>query len=174
MRFLIHFVGDIHQPLHSTSRVDNEYPAGDRGGNSVPLPSKDGAKNLHAVWDAVIYSEAGDYNTPLSANDWTSLSNEAKKLMKMYPIDSKTANEIDPKVWANDSFKISQEIVYKGIHENEKLSDDYIKKAEELAQKQVVIGGYRLASMIKSLKLDNWGVREESAAETEIKFLGIF
>ena len=62
LRLLMHYTGDVHQPLHATARVDHEYPAGDRGGNSFPLPSKDGAKNLHAVWDAVVYSEAGDYN----------------------------------------------------------------------------------------------------------------
>jgi len=55
LRLIIHYVGDIHQPLHSVSRVDDSYKAGDRGGNSVRLPSKDGASNLHAVWDAVAY-----------------------------------------------------------------------------------------------------------------------
>ena len=61
MRLLMHYTGDIHQPLHATSRVNKEYPAGDRGGNSFPFPSIDGAKNLHSVWDSVIYTEAGDY-----------------------------------------------------------------------------------------------------------------
>jgi hypothetical protein len=60
MRLLMHYTGDIHQPLHATSRVDKEYPAGDRGGNSFHLPPIDGAKNLHAVWDSVVYSEADD------------------------------------------------------------------------------------------------------------------
>lgn len=61
MRLLMHYAGDIHQPLHATSRVNHEYTAGDRGGNSFPVPSIDGAKNLHSVWDSVIYSEAGDF-----------------------------------------------------------------------------------------------------------------
>ena len=62
MRLILHYVGDIHQPLHATSRVNHEYPQGDRGGNSVPLPSVDGAKNLHSVWDSVVYSQTSDYN----------------------------------------------------------------------------------------------------------------
>jgi hypothetical protein len=61
MRLMMHYAGDIHQPLHATARVNNDYPAGDRGGNSFPIPSIDGAKNLHSVWDSVIYSEANDY-----------------------------------------------------------------------------------------------------------------
>lgn len=55
MRFLLHLVGDIHQPLHSTARVNEDYPRGDKGGNAFPLPSHYGAKNLHAVWDKVLY-----------------------------------------------------------------------------------------------------------------------
>jgi hypothetical protein len=61
MRLMMHYTGDIHQPLHATSRVNADYPAGDRGGNSFAVPSIDGAKNLHSVWDSVVYSEAEDY-----------------------------------------------------------------------------------------------------------------
>jgi hypothetical protein len=75
MRFLIHYTGDVHQPLHGTARVDHEYPTGDRGGNSFPLPTKQEAKNLHAVWDSVLYEFSDDstlvslsffINTPFS------------------------------------------------------------------------------------------------------------
>lgn len=41
MRFLIHYVGDLHQPLHCSSRVNGDYPKGDRGGNSFKLPAAD-------------------------------------------------------------------------------------------------------------------------------------
>jgi len=37
MRLLIHYCGDIHQPLHATSRVDHEYPKGDFGGNTFKI-----------------------------------------------------------------------------------------------------------------------------------------
>lgn len=59
MRFLIHYVGDVHQPLHATTRVDHNYTRGDFGGNLVYLPAKSGAGNLHAVWDSVIYEFTG-------------------------------------------------------------------------------------------------------------------
>lgn len=55
LRLLIHYVGDIHQPLHATARVNSKYPKGDAGGNFVTIPTKDGAKNLHSVWDSVNY-----------------------------------------------------------------------------------------------------------------------
>ena len=59
MRFIIHYVGDMHQPLHSTTRVDHKYPKGDFGGNLVYLPDREGAHNLHAVWDSVGYEFTG-------------------------------------------------------------------------------------------------------------------
>ena len=65
MRLLMHYVGDIHQPLHATSRVDHKYNSGDRGGNSFPLPVKDSVKNLHALWDSVLYEFTG-YETLVS------------------------------------------------------------------------------------------------------------
>ena len=63
LRMIIHYVGDLHQPLHSSALVDTEFPSGDRGGNSEHLPSKDGASNLHAVWDSVLYEYTGYPNT---------------------------------------------------------------------------------------------------------------
>lgn len=65
MRLLIHYVGDIHQPLHATSRVDHEYISGDRGGNSFPLQAKDSVNELHALWDSVLYEFTG-YETLVS------------------------------------------------------------------------------------------------------------
>jgi hypothetical protein len=62
MRLLLHYAGDIHQPLHATSRVNHEYTQGDRGGNSVALPSFSGANDLHSVWDSVVYSKANDFD----------------------------------------------------------------------------------------------------------------
>lgn len=55
LRLLIHYHGDIHQPLHSLSRVNPEFPAGDRGGNSFPLPGHYSIKELHAAWDSLLY-----------------------------------------------------------------------------------------------------------------------
>ena len=55
LRLLIHYVGDIHQPLHATSRVDSKYPKGDAGGNFFHVPQKGDVKNLHSVWDSVVY-----------------------------------------------------------------------------------------------------------------------
>jgi hypothetical protein len=97
MRFLIHYVGDVHQPLHGSSRVDKEYPEGDRGGNSFPVPSIDGAKNLHSVWDSVAYEFTDDYSLPLSADNWTLLTQQAADLVAKHPKSSlKSTTDLSP------------------------------------------------------------------------------
>ena len=55
LRLLIHYVGDLHQPLHSSSRLNDKYPKGDAGGNFFKLPSKNTVTNLHAAWDSMVY-----------------------------------------------------------------------------------------------------------------------
>ncbi len=59
LRMIIHYVGDVHQPLHTTAAVDAQYPRGDAGGNYEALPSICGAANLHAVWDSIAYNYCG-------------------------------------------------------------------------------------------------------------------
>lgn len=41
--------------MHALSRVNTEFPAGDRGGNSFPLKNHYSISELHALWDSVIY-----------------------------------------------------------------------------------------------------------------------
>jgi hypothetical protein len=49
--WLLHLVGDLHQPMHSTALFSERFPTGDRGGNSIPLVQGD---NLHAQWDNLL------------------------------------------------------------------------------------------------------------------------
>ena len=60
LRMFIHFVGDIHQPLHATSRFTVEFPDGDRGGNSFKLTKQGEVSELHALWDSAIQHYAND------------------------------------------------------------------------------------------------------------------
>jgi len=160
MRLLLHYAGDVHQPLHATSRVDHEYPAGDRGGNSFPVPSKEGAKNLHSVWDSVAYEFVGHEVLPFTAATWEVNGADAKRLADKYPIGAE-GNNLNPNDWAADSFKISESFVYADIKEGEDLPADYLTKAQELAEKQIVLGGTRLANLLMSLKLSDTTSAEE-------------
>ena len=56
LRFLIHYLGDIHQPLHCMTRVNPDFPHGDKGGNAFELKSHYRVYELHALWDSVMYA----------------------------------------------------------------------------------------------------------------------
>ena len=129
LRFLMHYVGDIHQPLHATSRVDDKYPAGDRGGNSFPTKSHYGTKELHAVWDKVLFEFHVTEKVPITDDDWVNQGNIAQRIMSENP-ESEIDASMDPTVWANESYEIASTFIYKGISEGDdlKLNTDYITK----------------------------------------------
>ena len=53
-RYLLHVVGDIHQPLHDTMMFNATYKTGDLGGNLIKIVTPDGADmNLHAYFDSI-------------------------------------------------------------------------------------------------------------------------
>ena len=127
MRLLIHYVGDLHQPLHCSSRVNGQYPAGDRGGNSFRLPAAD-QKELHAFWDSVAlefadsngneYGIYGYAKLPFSASDWTNYGNIAQRYRDTYTVSDSVAKDLDVMNWAADDFKITHDFLYTGIKEN--------------------------------------------------------
>lgn len=97
MRLLIHYVGDIHQPLHASSRFTAEFPNGDRGGNSYHLKPNGEINELHALWDSVLQEFSVDLSlvrfplllnnkfSPLTPLTGTSLDKMLRILLKNTP-----------------------------------------------------------------------------------------
>merc|ERR1712166_1643385 len=153
-RLLIHYSGDIHQPLHATARVDHEYTHGDRGGNSFRLPMKESAGNLHAVYDSVFYEFTGYPNLPFNSADWDKFGKIASDLVSKYPVEGLgSVKDLDFVDWANDSFKIASTFTYDEINHNENkaLPADYIAKGKTIMESQIVIAGFRLRYLIDSM-----------------------
>ena len=122
IRFLLHFIADIHQPLHATSRVNSNYPDGDKGGNEFDLPSHYGADSLHAVWDKVVYEFKYYPTLPFTDETWAEIGDYANEFTTKFPMDeSLIVDEMDPLVWAQESWQITKDFVYVGITENEEL-----------------------------------------------------
>lgn len=156
MRLLLHYVGDIHQPLHCTSRVNKDYPSGDRGGNDVPIKTHKSVKELHAVWDDVVYELVGHDDLPYSQDDWEAQGKLASTMNKKYTITSAEEANMNSMSWGQESFEISKDFVYKTVKEHEALSDDYVSKGRVIAERQIVLAGHRLANLLKSLNLDSF------------------
>lgn len=114
LRLIIHYVGDIHQPLHATAMIDSTYPTGDRGGNSESLPSISGAGNLHAVWDSLMYVYTAYPVLPLSTSSWSWYTTEVSNMASAYPIVKSNLYDGNFAEWANQSYTIAVNNVYPG------------------------------------------------------------
>jgi len=151
LRFLIHFISDIHQPLHCVSLVSEHFPDGDNGGNKFHVRHDGEDTNLHAVWD-----KAGgklDENINFSRKFyWRSVKKYARKLQKNYPrsIYKRDINQLNPKAWAKEGYRLSKKYVYV-INENETLTEDYLARTYQLSEQRMTIAGYRLAKVLNRL-----------------------
>jgi len=131
LRFLIHLVGDIHQPLHVGNGLD-------RGGNDYKIKWFYSNSNLHRIWDSELIEgkqlsyteivESIDFVTPIKVKEWQGLT---------------TAQ------WANESATI-RETIYpeNGL---EKIGYEYSYQYWELVQEQLLKGGIRLAGVLNDI-----------------------
>lgn len=106
MAFLIHFVGDVHQPLHAATD-------GDRGGNCVnlihPLVHSDGTKTteLHAVWDVD--------EVIAMANALGSESSIVATLFQRFK-NGATVAQLMPTDWAHESNDLAKKDIYQKLN----------------------------------------------------------
>ena len=98
--WLEHLVGDVHQPLHATSRFTKNHPNGDAGGNLVYLCAKPCKYELHVYWDGLL----GDDLTIDQAKQTVD-----SLLMAGEP---KGADNAMPRSWANESFDLAKSTAY--------------------------------------------------------------
>jgi len=132
--FLIHFVGDMHQPLHSSDNAD-------KGGNDVHVVLNGRPTNLHSVWDSGLLGLMG-------------------KEDELFPVYEKDAAKHERKWargsvsdWAEESHKEAQKITYGRLPKAAAgaaitIDEKYDKKAEPLVKLQIEKAGVRLAHVL--------------------------
>jgi hypothetical protein len=166
---LIHFVGDVHQPMHATDRDD-------RGGNGVLIagvPFTDlwpgTVPNLHAFWDKAFRFDAGG---PKVVELWTApgvpgrpkapgegiIAAEAKKICAQFPRAKFSAalQRSDPVDWARESHLLGCTAGYpEGAIASETevvaVTPEFATKARAIAEERVALAGYRLADLLNGL-----------------------
>ena len=138
---LEHLVGDVHQPLHATSRFSVDLPMGDRGGNSVALCASPCKDELHAFWDEVL----GTRKLPATA------ITAADKLPAAPAADAAVADE---QTWITESFEAAKQFVYAapvgpgaGPYT---LDATYKLHAKTEAKARIELAGIRLANLINA------------------------
>jgi hypothetical protein len=154
--WLLHLVGDIHQPLHATARFTSALPQGDDGGNKVKLHCADCPSNLHAFWD-----EALGLTTKLAAPpeqkglpDEPSIHAIIAFAQKLRRANTSLAAKSSESVWVQESFIAAQKKVYPSLVANPDgtftLTAGYKKSAVSLAKKRIALAGARLANLLNT------------------------
>jgi len=158
LRLIIHFVGDIHQPLHCATRVDSAHPEGDRGGNlvSIKIPGTGGklkTTNLHSYWDGGIstFPPTGPNFKPPPLSQ---IPAAAAKAMAGNP-DTDPALKLDDPfnftAWADESLTLAKDVAYKGITKGAKPNAAYKNASVKVVRQRVAWGGYRLAALLNAI-----------------------
>jgi hypothetical protein len=136
-----HLVGDLHQPLHSTTRITAEMPKGDAGGNAVKITP---ASELHAYWDNLLgLGDTSNYSVAVKA---------AKNLPAANPAlvaDTKVAD------WTLEGFMLAKTKAYKNPPVGKglgpyTLTPAYHTAALTVARQRVALAGARLAVLLNA------------------------
>jgi hypothetical protein len=133
--FLVHFLGDMHQPLHCENNND-------RGGNDVPVSFMGMNTNLHALWDS------GLLRTMPAEDQLFATLNQAITADRVTEWSSGTVEQ-----WAGESFQAAKTTVYGPLPTTEKgqpvpLGEGYERIAEPVLEQQLEKAGVRLAAIL--------------------------
>jgi S1/P1 Nuclease len=154
--WILHLVGDIHQPLHTTALFSDTFPEGDRGGNLAYVVLRDGAKKtkLHPMWDGLLGNSTSASALGRVVKQVEDLPTKDQDVIKQSVENNKTVES-----WAKESFEIAKKSAYLegrlpigAEHEDAgKIAvapADYVQKAGHVARVQVAKAGSRLAITI--------------------------
>jgi hypothetical protein len=137
--WLLHLVGDVHQPLHATSRFTHSQPNGDAGGNLVALCQPPCRNELHAFWDNV----PGTEKNPMVA---------IRRAAHLPRPDDHVAAIDDERQWIHESFLIAQNSVYiPPLGDGPgpwRIDAPYRSIAHRITGERLALAGYRLAHVL--------------------------
>lgn len=132
LRFIVHIIGDLHQPLHAGNGTD-------RGGNDRKVTFFYNPSNLHRVWDSGLID-----GQQLSYTEWTRWLLDDLTLAQR-----KQWHSTEPKNWIAESVAI-RPTVYPPQGEDE-LSWDYTYQHKPIVKRRLLQGGVRIADYLDSV-----------------------
>jgi hypothetical protein len=136
--WLMHLVGDLHQPLHAVSRISHALPAGDLGGNRIRLCTPPCRQNLHVFWD-----EALGHGTP----------HEALAAAAALPRPA-APRVADTQItdWVTESGALARRVGYASPIGNGtgpyRLTPGYRAQVRQVAAQRIALAGRRLAVLL--------------------------
>ena len=130
LKFLVHIVGDVHQPLHAGYKDD-------RGGNEFQIRYAGEGTNLHSIWDRALIK-----SRDLKPSEYVAELERQSPL----PYDRTRLSDRPAVDWVTESCKLVQQgALYPPKHE---IGEAYIAKNRPLAEQRLRQAGARLADMI--------------------------
>lgn len=133
LRLLIHFVGDVHQPMHIGRRKD-------QGGNRVRVNWFNTPTNLHAVWDEYLINfQQLSYTEYTRAINFTTL--HQRQAWQKQPLGE----------WIAESYEIAQTLYSEITRPDQRLSYDYNFQHVATVNDRLLKGGVRLAGLLNSI-----------------------
>ncbi len=132
LKLLLHFIGDLHQPLHVGRQED-------KGGNDIQLQWFGEGTNLHRVWDSNLIDSYGMSYTELAGN----LPRVSKKQVAEIQEGSLLA-------WVGENQDLASEL-YGSAETGQKLSYPYRYVWWDTVERQLLLGGLRLAAVLNAI-----------------------
>ena len=132
LKLLIHFIGDMHQPMHAGL-------AEDRGGNDFKVQWFGNDSNLHRVWDSEMIDQYDMSYLELAKNDDALSKTQIKEIQQGSVVD-----------WFNDTHVLTTD-VYKNTKEGDNLRYRYSYTYFNTVRKQLQIAGIRLAKVLNDI-----------------------
>ena len=136
LRFLIHFVADVHQPLHAQDHDD-------KGGNQVRVTIGRYRANLHRVWDSEVVDALG-----------ADPAIEANVLARsITPAQRKSWASGTPAGWANEAHAIARDQIYPPLagRREVRLPRDYATRQAPVTRLLLAKAGVRLAFVLNTV-----------------------
>lgn len=136
MLFLVHFVVDVHQPLHVGY-------ARDLGGNKVPVKLDGRTTNLHSVWD-----------TGLLQSEGQSIQEYSAALRALAEGQAEAWQADPPEVWVQESLNLrsgAYRFGRPGADGKVRLSESYISESKEIIDLRLAQAGVRLAGELNAI-----------------------
>jgi len=146
LEFLVHYVGDVHQPLHVGY-------GDDKGGNTVQITFFGESGNLHQVWDDfMIWRWEGNNTWAWGA---TQLETQMKNPNETSDIKEYLAN-MDPIHWANESFQYVRDTCYNFTDSKRRqsvpaLGQVYYDRNWPIVVQRLIAAGVRLGSLLNQI-----------------------
>jgi S1/P1 Nuclease len=133
LKFLVHFVGDVHQPMHAMGEA--------RGGNDIHVTEFGSSQcgkypcNLHFAWDMGLIEHAG-----LSEGQYVS---KLDRLITIRKLTSQTHGT--PEQWADESFQLAKKV---WLNDGSAIDEAYYNNDIGIVGQRLALAGIRLASLL--------------------------